>query len=362
MSLFDDALDKRFTEAPEIAAINVTSTDTLLIHDSATGTVMRMPVSILYSALGSAFASLIDGKVPASQLPSFVDDVLEFANFAAFPATGESGKIYIALDTNKTYRWSGSTYVYITSGAVDSVAGKTGVVTLNKSDVGLPNVDNTADSAKSVSYAATAGSAPASDVYSWAKAATKPTYSKSEVGLSNVDNTSDANKPVSTAQQTALNAKANKAGDTFTGQVNVQYDTPIIASWNSNAATLHGFEWKQGSSIDAFFKQLPASGELQLNIGRGVGWGGHWTAYIDTVKIFEARPTTFTFQTGVKLGLGVTPSQLLDINDDSLRLRTAKTPVSATAAGNAGQIAWDASFIYVCVAANTWKRAALSTW
>ena len=40
-------------------------------------------------------------------------DVLEYANLAAFPTTGESGKIYLALDTNKTYRWTGSAYVQI---------------------------------------------------------------------------------------------------------------------------------------------------------------------------------------------------------------------------------------------------------
>ena len=53
------------------------------------------------------------GRVPSTQLPSYVDDVLEYASQSAFPATGESGKIYIALDTNKTYRWSGSAYVEI---------------------------------------------------------------------------------------------------------------------------------------------------------------------------------------------------------------------------------------------------------
>lgn len=92
-----------------------------------------------------------NGKVPTTQLPSFVDDILEFTTLTAFPTTGETGKIYVALDTNKTYRWSGTTYVFITSGAVDSVAGKTGVITLVKADVGLNNVDNTADSAKPVS-------------------------------------------------------------------------------------------------------------------------------------------------------------------------------------------------------------------
>ena len=53
------------------------------------------------------------GKVPSSQLPSYVDDVLEYDNKSAFPRTGESGKIYVAKDTNLTYRWSGSGYVEI---------------------------------------------------------------------------------------------------------------------------------------------------------------------------------------------------------------------------------------------------------
>lgn len=44
------------------------------------------------------------GKVPATQLPSYVDDVLEYASVSAFPATGESGKLYVAIDVNKTYR------------------------------------------------------------------------------------------------------------------------------------------------------------------------------------------------------------------------------------------------------------------
>lgn len=54
-----------------------------------------------------------DGKVPSSQLPSYVDDVIECSSYSEFPATGETGKIYVALDTNKTYRWGGSSYVEI---------------------------------------------------------------------------------------------------------------------------------------------------------------------------------------------------------------------------------------------------------
>jgi len=55
------------------------------------------------------------GLIPSSLLPSYVDDVLEFANLAAFPATGEANKIYVALDTGKTYRWSGSAYIEISA-------------------------------------------------------------------------------------------------------------------------------------------------------------------------------------------------------------------------------------------------------
>lgn len=56
-----------------------------------------------------------NGLIPASQLPSYVDDVLEYANVSSFPATGETGKIYVALDTNKSYRWSGSTYIELST-------------------------------------------------------------------------------------------------------------------------------------------------------------------------------------------------------------------------------------------------------
>jgi hypothetical protein len=61
----------------------------------------------------TAKADLVNGKVPAEQLPSYVDDVLEFANLAGFPETGETGKIYIAIDTQKIYRWGGSVFVEV---------------------------------------------------------------------------------------------------------------------------------------------------------------------------------------------------------------------------------------------------------
>lgn len=64
--------------------------------------------------VASGIATLdASGKVPSSQLPSYVDDVLEYDNLSSFPATGETGKIYVAKDTNKIYRYSGSQYTVI---------------------------------------------------------------------------------------------------------------------------------------------------------------------------------------------------------------------------------------------------------
>lgn len=81
---------------------------------------------VLLSSVGSAngVAPLgSDSKIASAYLPSYVDDVLEYANLAAFPAVGETGKIYIALDTNREYRWSGSTYIQLVAspGTTDNV-------------------------------------------------------------------------------------------------------------------------------------------------------------------------------------------------------------------------------------------------
>ena len=60
-------------------------------------------------------ADLVDGLVPANQLPGYVDDVLEYADLASFPLLGEASKLYIAIDTNLVYRWGGSTYAVTSS-------------------------------------------------------------------------------------------------------------------------------------------------------------------------------------------------------------------------------------------------------
>ena len=174
------------------------------------------------------------GKVPSSQLPSFVDDVIEVESFDLLPETGETGKIYVTKDTNLTYRWSGSQYVEISEslalGETSSTAypGDKGKATtdkvnahtsdynnphkVDKAQVGLGNVDNTADLDKPVSNATqelvdntkkeldTKIDNHTSDFNNPHK------VTKEQVGLGNVDNTADINKPVSVAQQALVDS------------------------------------------------------------------------------------------------------------------------------------------------------------
>lgn len=76
-----------------------------------------------------------------------------------------------------------------------------------------------------------------------------------------------------------------------------------------------------------------------------------------------ALSAKLTVKSDGKIGVNTgSPTAKLDINSDILRLRTAKTPATAGAAGNTGDWCWDASYIYVCTATNTWKRTAIATW
>ena len=115
-----------------------------------------------------------------------------------------------------------------------------------------------------------------------------------------------------------------------------------------------------------------AGGEVILRAGTAVGPSLTPAADPDTGLFFPAANEAALATGGIervrvdangRMGIGTTtPTGLFDVADDKLRVRTAKTPASAGAAGNAGEICWDASYIYVCTATNTWCRAALTTW
>lgn len=175
-----------------------------------------------------------DAKISSTYLPSYVDDVLEYATLGAFPTTGESGKIYVALDTNLTYRWSGSTYVEIsqslalgetsttayagdkgkkvTDDLASHVANTNNPHNVTKIQLGLDKVNNTSDADKPISTATQA----ALDVLDTSldthvKDQKNPhNVTKEQLGLDKVDNTSDAEKPASTQVTNLLATKVDK--------------------------------------------------------------------------------------------------------------------------------------------------------
>ena len=88
------------------------------VFNRCDGTDMPAGASLIEcSAKGTDIPYLVGGVIPATQLPAYVDDVLEFPALANFPATGEAGKIYIDASTGKTYRWNGNSYTEISASA-----------------------------------------------------------------------------------------------------------------------------------------------------------------------------------------------------------------------------------------------------
>lgn len=111
---FEDGSEHDFTSIAACAGLDPKEVVEVDEVEDALSFTSTMPVQnkVIATALSNK-ADLVNGKIPSSQLPSYVDDVVEYPSITDFPAIGEADKIYVALDTNFTYRWSGSDYVQI---------------------------------------------------------------------------------------------------------------------------------------------------------------------------------------------------------------------------------------------------------
>lgn len=204
------AQSEPFTPSGDISATNVQAAVEEVRDDTDTKLASKLDTSQKGAANGLAELDA-GGMVPASQLPSYVDDVIEAADFAALPGTGTTGKIYVTLDDGKTYRWSGSAYVEISAslalGETSSTAyrGDRGKIAYDHSQLTSGNPHN---------------------------------VTKTDVGLANADNTSDANKPVSTAQQAALDAKVDE-NSPITGatKTKITYDSKGLVTAGADASS-----------------------------------------------------------------------------------------------------------------------------
>ncbi|MBA4338310.1 MAG: hypothetical protein C0421_05645 [Hyphomonas sp.] len=110
------------TAAPGTNTVQVATT---AFAKAAADAAAAASVPLAQKGAASGVATLDStGKVPTGQLPSFVEDVIEVANYAALPGTGLANKLYVTVDNNKVFRWSGTVYIEIvaTPGSTDAIA------------------------------------------------------------------------------------------------------------------------------------------------------------------------------------------------------------------------------------------------
>lgn len=332
--LGNSATTTKLLNARTINGISFDGTQNIVIN--AVDSTARIPMS--YMGIANGVATLDgNGIILTTQLPSYIDDVLEFANLASFPVIGETGKIYVAKDTNKTYRWSGSTYVYITSGAVDSVNGYTGIITLNKSDIGLSNVSNELQWSISNHPTTTSGyglpnyptTLPASDVYLWAKQPDKPSYSFAEL----------QSKPTTLSGYGITDAIQNQqsvaqVGGLWVSQlIKTSYGITVLHTGNDNPSVAPFINFQDPSFSVSNSISMNGTGGLSVN---------NYQSGVGTVKTFtiskEGNITSLGYYTGTQYKvIGGTSSQYLKA-DGSLDANTYQPLGTAINTGNiAGQ-------------------------
>lgn len=217
--------------------------------------VSAIPLSAKGAASGVAELDA-NGFVPAAQLPSYVDDIIEAATRTDFPTPGETGKIYVALDTNLTYRWSGNDYVEVSPSLA---LGETSS-TAYRGDRGKVAYDHATETKVST---ASAQGAYKIAVTAEGHIGSVATLEKADIGLGNVNNTSDVNKPISTAQQAALDLKAPLNSPAFTG-------TPTVPDLTSTSSTT------QIANKQYVDDAIDASGFAILSYGHST-----WQEFID---------------------------------------------------------------------------------
>ena len=122
-----DSTNKKLTKTINGTTSDIVTASTLKTDMSLNNVTNDAQVKRSEMGTASGVATLdANGIINTSQLPSYVDDVLEYSSKSSFPATGETGKIYVDTSTNLTWRWSGTTYVEISPslalGETDSTA------------------------------------------------------------------------------------------------------------------------------------------------------------------------------------------------------------------------------------------------
>jgi hypothetical protein len=241
----------------QMTATNVSITDS---GDYYTSTNVEGALQEIYTDLGSAayaYIGTLEGNIPAlvagGKLDTAVLPAIAITNTsvvasqsAMLELIAQVGDVAVRSDLNKSFILTVEPATTLTNwqelltptDAVLSVNGKTNVVVLNATDVGLGNVTN---ESKATMFTSPTFTGTVSGI------------TKAMVGLGNVDNTSDVNKPISNATQTALDGKLSLTGGTLTGLLttNGQIKFPATQNPSSDANTLDDYEegtWTPGTT------------------------------------------------------------------------------------------------------------------
>ena len=250
------------------------------VFNRCDGTDMPSGASLIEcSAKGTDIPYLVGGVIPATQLPAYVDDVLEFPALANFPATGEAGKIYIAASTGKTYRWNGATYTEISASAGITVQDEGSVLTTAATSL---NFTGTGVTATGSGGAVTVTiDAPASATTTQAGIVQFATNAETVTGTSTTDAVTPAGlKAVTDNLYTALAVSVYEEGTAVTTAVK-------------------GINFI-GSNVTA--TDANSDGIVDVNITGGSGTiGSNW---VDVTAI-RAKDTTYTNTTGRPLFVSI---------------------------------------------------------
>jgi hypothetical protein len=301
------AVDKVKFDTIQTGATQNDTDANLRARSTHTGTQLASTISDFSTAVNTIITALkgaANGLAPlnasslidAIYLPSFVDDVLEFADLASFPVTGETGKIYVALDSNKTYRWSGSVYTEISPSEVNSVNGFTGIITLLTTHINegtnLYFTDARARAALSIlaplAYNSTTGqfsipaaSGPSTNGYM--QGVDKVKLDRLATGFLQYVNSTDQTVPGATFQailfQNNINSFANtyltKASNTefqsnFEGRVEIAFSAYFYAGANNRRGQFQLY--KNGNPIAGTLTQASAKGAATQGQQVSIDW------------------------------------------------------------------------------------------
>lgn len=324
------------------------------------------------------------GKVAAAQLPSYVDDVVEYSTTVGFPVTGESGKLYVTTSNNKQYRWTGSVYVEIVSspGSSDSVTEGstnlyyttaraalkanlasptfTGTVSgVTKAMVGLGNVDNTSNATERAAAAALTNK----DLTSGTN--TFPTFNQSTTGSA---------ATLTTGRTVQINL-ASTSSQSFNGSANITpgvTGTLAVGNGGTGAVTLTGV--LKGNGTGAFTAATagtdfvspggalgtPSSGTLTNCSGLPVSGLAASTATavgVGSIELGHATDTTLTRSAAGKLAVEGVDVVLLS----GAQTLTGKTLTSPVVNSPTGIVKADVGLGNVDNTSNATERAAAAT-